>query len=263
MFRIGHRWSAGAGAILMIVVSGCGTSAYNDLVKDRVAQLRAEVKFQGMYASSQIPSSQLKLRIPMIMSNSYSTASGHPDDGTKINPARLQPPFLNLPGLKLTYETRHKTADGTRLPFYCYIASTPGKPGDADRLCADFQKRLKQRFPDTPDTWEAVDADSPTGFAVHWRKLRVVGEQPFFVKGGGMVEARNMPGVFELWVHEGDGQIVILGWRSPQSIDGPDETKFVTLNNVTLPPDNPKPDLTKWPVLTAGSLVIAEAAATP
>ncbi len=241
-------------------IAGCGTSDYNSLVKRGVAQLRGELKFQGLYAPAPIPGTSVSLRIPMIFMDSYVASSGHPDDGEKINPKRLQPPFLNLPGLKLTYETKHKVGD-EKLPFYCYIAEVPAKPGDIDKLAADIQSKLKQKFPDAPDTWDGIDADTPDGFAVHWRRIAVKGDQSFLVKKGNVVQERTMPGVFELWMQEGDGEIVLLGWRSPASIEGPNDIEFKTLNNVTLPPDNPKPDFSKWPVLTAGSIQAAEPSA--
>ena len=244
-------------ALLLAGTAGCGTSDYNSLVRRGAASLRGEVKFQGLYAPATIPKTSLSLRIPLIFTESYDANSGHPDDGEKISPRRLQPPFLNLPGLKLTYETRHKKGN-ERIPFYCYIAETPAQPGDIDKLAADLQAKLKQQFPDAPDTWDGADADTPDGFAVHWRKIRVEGDQPFFVKVGDKVEERTLPGIFELWIHDADGKIVLLGWRSPKSIEGPADLKFITLNNITIPPDNPTPDFSKWPVLTAGSIESVE-----
>ena len=68
-----------------------------------------------------------------------------------------------------------------------------------DTLAGQLQAQLNRAFPAAPDpmnkdaaqpadpppappAWQTVDAEAPTGYSVHWRKIRYDGQQPFLVK---------------------------------------------------------------------------------
>ena len=244
-------------ALLLSALSGCGTSQYNALANRGVARLRGEAKFQGLYAPTAIPGSPFSVRVPVIFTNSYTPNSGHPDDGDKINPLRMQPPFLPAgDAIKLTYEGTTKDAEGRKVPYYCYVAAGEAKPGEVDKLASDIESGLKQIFPEPPPAWESVDADTPLGKAMNWRKIRAVGPQPFFVKVDGKVEQQKLPGVFELWLHDAGDHVAIIAWRSPVSVEGPQTGEFTLVGGMAVPVDDAKPDFSKWPILTAGSLEV-------
>jgi hypothetical protein len=173
-------------------------------------------------------------------------------DGPKINPQRVQPPFLEIPGLKVCYEGTYDF-EGRRLPFYCYLAVVPGKAGDADKLAAELQAELKKKFPSTPDSWEPVQADTQDGSYIAWKKIRVTADQSFVVQVTGAVPT-DLPGDFELWIHELPDYVVLVGWRAPSSIDGP------VAEPAKGAPEPKTPDLTKVPKLTAGTLSTGSAA---
>jgi hypothetical protein len=197
-----------------------------------------------------LPGTPFSIRVPLEFEHSYQESSAHEDDGATINPDRLQPPFLKLPGFKLCYEGISKTG-ANELPFYCYLAAVPAQPGDAAKLAGQLQTQLKARFPDATGDWQSNDAPTPDGYNVHWRKIRVEGDQPFLVKTGDQVAPQNLPGVFELWVHDADNYVLLVGWRSPKSIDAPSET---TITSPFDRPANAKPDLTTMPEKSAGTL---------
>ncbi|MEX0678220.1 MAG: hypothetical protein WD063_14160 [Pirellulales bacterium] len=253
----------GACAGLMVLLAGCGISRYDSLLEHRVASLRGEARFRHLYAATQLPGTPISIRLPMVFKDSYQENSAHKEDGAVISPDRLQPPFLKLPGFKLCYEGTNDTG-GARLPFYCYLAALPARPGDADKLASQLQAQLKKSFPQTPDEWQAVDANSPSGFSVHWRKIRVEGEQPFRVRTAQQLESQNLPGIFELWIHDADDYVVLVGWRTPGSIEGPSSastTDAGSLENLLEgPPRDAKPDLGSMPAATAGTLLYEKAA---
>ena len=247
--------------LILASVTGCGTSAYNSQVDRAFATLRNEAKFQGLYAPTTIPDSQYSLRIPVIFTQSYTPKSSHPDDGDTINPKRMQPPFMQSDDIKLTYEGMTPDAEGNQLPYYCYLAVAPAKPGDADKLATSVVAGLRQVMPESKEDWVPVDADTPEGKAVSWRKLRITVDQPFFVKVNDKVESRTLPGIFELWMHDAGEHLVIMGWRTPTSIEGPQTGEFTMAGGIAVPTPNAKPDFAKWPVLTAGTLAISAAPA--
>jgi hypothetical protein len=253
--------------LLLVAVSGCGTSAYNSQVERAFAILRNQAKFQGLYAPTQIPETPYSVRVPVIFTNSYSAKSSHPDDGDTIHKQRMYPPFLPSNAIKLTYEGMTTDNEGAKLPYYCYLAVAEAKPGDADKLATTVISGLRQAMPGSKEDWEPVDADTPEGKAISWRKLRLTGDQPFFVKKDDKVETRKLPGIFELWMHDAGDHIVMIGWRTPSSIQGPQKNEFTVVGGIAVPTDNAKPDFDKWPVLTAGTLTegapVAAAPAMP
>jgi hypothetical protein len=244
-------------AAVALLAAGCGTSQYNTLMGRRLAALRAAVKFQGLYSPTPLAGTPFSIRIPLEFERSYEANSAHDDDGAVINPERLQPPFLKLPDLKLCYEGRTKVGND-ELPYYCYLAAVPSQAGEADKLLGQLQSQLKAAFPDAPDKWQPEDAPTPEGLYIHWRKIRVEGDQPFLVKTGDKVAPQKLPGVFELWAHDADNFVVLVGWRAPKSIDAPSTTTFVDPFNR---PTNLKPDMAGMPVKTAGTLTGATAEA--
>jgi len=51
---------------------------------------------------------------------------------------------------------------------------------------------------------------------------------------------------------------VIIVWRAPKQIEGPQQREFDSVGGMTVPVNNVKPDLSKWPALTAGTLAPLE-----
>lgn len=226
----------------------------------RVDKVRTSAAFRTLFGPSELPDTPIKIRVPMAFTKSYTEDSEHPQDGEKISPDRLQPPFLALPGFKLCYEGAANDNQYVKLPFYCYLAALPARPGDAEKLAVDLQAQLKQKFDETPAEWESLDALTPEGKALRWKKIRVVAEQPFRFLVGAEIASKNLPGVFELWIYDAHEFIVLVGWRSPSSIDGPSPPPNPAATNPLQPPVELKPDLTAMPVLTAGTLTIEGAA---
>lgn len=241
---------------LIALLNGCGVSEYNALVDRGLTNLRAGAKFKFFYAPSPLPELPITVRVPMVFPKSYRADSGHRDDGETINPDRLQPPFLKLPGFALCYEGTSQSGN-TKLPFYCYLAAVPASSADAQKLAAQLQADLKKAFPESDEEWEQFDADTPTGKSIHWQKIRAEGEQPFLVKTD-KVATENLPGVFELWMHDSDDYIVLIGWRAPNSVLGTLDIADDELSPLRLaiegPPKDAKFDVKELPPATAGTL---------
>jgi hypothetical protein len=244
---------------VLATAPGCGGSAYDSLVNRRLDQLRASAPFRILFGPTSIPDTPLKIRVPMAFRNSYTPESRHGDDGGQINPLRVQPPFLTLPGLRLCYESRVDEPGGAgKVPFYCYIAAVP--QGNAEALAAELQTKLKETFKDTPAEWVNVDAKTPDDKALVWKKLRVTGEQPFLVRAE-TTESKKLPGIFEVWIHDAKDYVVIVAWRTPQAIDGPAAAPAAIQNPLLQLTQDPKPDFSTMPALTAGTLKVDPAVA--
>jgi hypothetical protein len=238
----------------LVVLPGCGGTAYDALLNRRLDQLRASAPFRVLWASSPVGDTPVKIRVPMAYKNSYTPLSGHSDDGGRIKPDRAQPPFIELPGLQLTYEEFASGPDGNRLPFYCYLAVIPN--GNAETQMTELQKELKAKFPNTPDTWSHVDAKTPSAKAVPWNMIRVEGDQMFYIKDA--KEPTKMPGIFELWIHDAGEYVVLVGWRTPTAIDtkGAAAAGDAVGNPLAQLVAQTRPDLATMPALSAGTIVV-------
>jgi hypothetical protein len=236
-------WMVLAFAGVLAVLVGCGTSDYRRLMASRVDKVRTGAAFRTLFGPSQLPGTPIKIRVPMAFGKSYAENSP-------------QPPFLQLPGLKLCYEGTAADATSAKLPFYCYLAAVPARPGDADKLAADILAQLKRKLKETPDAWESKDASTPEGKALQWKRIRVVAEQPFLVMDAGKPTSKNMPGIFELWMYSAPEYIVLVGWRSPSSIEGRSPPVETAPINPLQGAVDAKPDFAAMPVLTAGTLTI-------
>lgn len=248
-----------AAVLLASMLLGCGSSEYNRMVSKRVADLRGEQKFRSLFAPTQLGDTPVRIRLPMIFPESYKEDSKHKKDGGKIAEDRVQPPFLKLPGFKLCYEAfGNDQTPAKQYPFYCYLAAVPGTAADAENLAKELQATLKQTFKDTPDAWEGVDVEAPSGNAVQWKKIRVEGEQSFRYDVQNKTAPRTLPGIFELWMCEKSGYIVLVGWRVPTAIQGPNTAPIPTSLQMmlTTPKGNLKLDMATMPALTAGTIVV-------
>ena len=274
------NWAAALVCVgLSVVLSGCGIGDYNRLMNRRLGALRAGAKFKNLYGPTQLSGTPISIRVPIIFASSYEETSPHKDDGAVIHPDRVQPPFLKLRGFKVCYEGT-VTQDNLKLPHYVYLAAVPSQAGDADKLAAQIQADLTKAFPKPDDakaddaaaaepeqqapepTWEQVDVDTPQGVYSHWRKIRVEGDQTFRVRNSGKVEEQKLPGIFELWLHDTDNYLVLVGWRTPKSIEGPAAAPAAGAveapggDLLIVPPSNVKPDYSEMPARTAGTVTI-------
>ena len=238
-------------------LSGCGTSDYEQLVKQREDRLRGLAPFKALFGPTELPDTPIRIRVPMIFTNSYLENSAHPEDGARISPDRFQPPFLPLPGAKVCYESHLLGAK--LLPYYCYLAAVPAQPGDADKLADQLLTKLKEKFKETPEAWEAVDAVMPSTKSIQWKKIRVTADQPFLVADGQKVAPEILPGIFELWLHDAPGYVVLVGWRAPASVEGAAAWVDPSLPKSPVTPPA-KPNFTTMPALTAGTLTVESAA---
>jgi hypothetical protein len=59
-----------------------------------------------------------------------------------------------------------------------------------------------------------------TGQTVDWRRITVKGPQPF-LNASGAPGSPELPGTFEVYSKDVDGQRVIIAWRFPSAIKEP------------------------------------------
>jgi len=205
-------------AVFASLFAGCGVSTYEAAYDKELKRLKRGAPFRQLFDKpTQIPDTGVTIRIPAVFKNSYALDSADPKDDKKvIDPQRIQPPFLPLPGFKLCYESMAAGGPSGSLPYYCYLAATPG---DGAALERDLLDKLKGAFPDSAATWEAVSCDSPTEGSDPWRRLRLEADQRFDIApANGPVQQKTLAATFDLWHFEGPGVQILMGYRIPDEI---------------------------------------------
>jgi hypothetical protein len=182
-----------------------------------------------------IPQTGVSLRIPSIFdqtSASYapgaiSTRDSTPDKEKVVDPKRLHPSFMKIPGLKTTYEVYVSPQGQSAMPVYLYLATekkaAPG-PERAAALAQDLAAQLKAKFTDQDPKWEDETAASPelspegAAKTLAWKKLAIKVNQEYDGGASGSPSFYERSGQFELWLHDGESDIVLIGWSVPDQI---------------------------------------------
>lgn len=213
------------GLLGLIALVGCGAAEYEERMlssaKDiQTRQDRATRLNENLHGSAAIGDAAVEMRVPKVFEASFTPDSPHPADGAKINAQRLQPPFLNLPGLKLTYEAHADGGDEKTYPYYCYLAAVQGTSGDAGKLAEQLAGALRMGLPGGGG-WETVDCPTPDGGTLPCRRIRATGKQLFDATAPGSGRARftQQDGKFDLYLHEGNGWITLVAFRVPAPLD--------------------------------------------
>ena len=211
-----------AAALAATLAAGCGTSAYESRVDEGMKALRVGLMFSAISPTpSEIPGTTISLRLPTFInaaSKAYTEESAEPNGQGKVNPARLHPPFLKLPGLRICYEMDGlETEQQSPVLYYCYLATVPvGEPmADGKPFEESIQAQLTAALGGQPQ-WETMACPTQAGQSVPWRRISATGGQAFLEPTG---ESKSHAAVFELYAKEVDGLRVLIGWRYPKNIN--------------------------------------------
>ncbi|HVU89211.1 MAG TPA: hypothetical protein VHD36_17935 [Pirellulales bacterium] len=206
----------------LLVLSGCGTKAYEERVEKGLGGLRTAQMFIGISPNfADIPGTNIKLRLPKFVDGSaraYNDQSAEPSGQGPVNPGRLNPPYFKIPGLRVCYEmSGHDSTANQPATFYCYLAALPAADAVVDGKPVEewIQAQLAPTFPGAQ--WESVQCATQSGRQVEWKMITVKGSQPFF--NGTLPDSKNLPGVLQLFSKEIDGTQVLIGWRYPDNIN--------------------------------------------
>ncbi|HEY1784513.1 MAG TPA: hypothetical protein VGG30_03155 [Pirellulales bacterium] len=206
-------------ALMFLVLSGCGTGYYDALFEQHLKEIELASQFSVLYPGlSQIPGTNLGIRLPKVFDKPYNKNSTYSfDPNGEIDPERLNPPFLNpFPGLVNCYEVFAKESTGENLPYYLYTGVRVLAPEGKAALEQELLGKLKAIVPTA--SLDDVQAVTPRGAKVAWKKIAITMPQSFFPSGKGRTGGMMQPGVFELWFYEAPTGLVMLGWRAPETL---------------------------------------------
>jgi hypothetical protein len=221
-------------AALAAAIGGCGASAYEAKYSRALGEMNRLTPYATLHDQPiTIPETGVSLRIPRIFdqtSASYapggiSTRDSAPDQEKVVDPKRLHPSFMRIPGLKTTYEVYVAPANQSPMPVYMYLAvekkQAPG-PERAAALAQELSAQLKAKFADQDPKWDDETGTSPdlspdgTTKTLAWKKLAIKANQEFDTGTPGSPAFYERNAQFELWMHDGENEIVLIGWSVPE-----------------------------------------------
>jgi hypothetical protein len=224
--RSGHFCRLVMLSVLAAVATGCGTAEYERRIKENLDNQLVESVFTDLYDKAEpIPGTNVQLRIPKYITRetakAFNEISPDPSGAGKIDPRRVQPPSMKLPGLKVTYEMTVADAPGGPLSYYLYLgAMAPGEAVPGGGTLADsLQQQLMTAFPasDPKPQWIDVEFLTPSTAKIAWKRIQANGDQEFSTGVSG--EFKSVPGKIILYVYETQGQHVLIGWRVPKELE--------------------------------------------
>lgn len=186
---------------------GCGTGAYKERMNKRLDELRrGGPSTAGLYGPGPVPGTPFSIRVPEAFKQGR--PPGAVVDGKPVKVQRIQPP-ITIPGLKVTWEG-HVDHEGSKLPFYCYLAVSDQNP------TGRIQSQLKQQYENVDVTWsDYKDAAGKTW--KRWRGDLVQDWLPQDSSGNDMPK-RELSGMLEFDCRQEGNQWMIVGWRVPRAI---------------------------------------------
>jgi hypothetical protein len=221
----------------LLVTCGCGKAEYERRVMAGVGGLRTSTM---LGPAVQIPGTEVTVQLPaMIDANSkaYVEGSPEPNGAGVVNPERLNPPFMKIPGLRVCYEAQ-RTDDSTKLqhPIYWYV----GVVGPQDPLPGG--KSIEQFTTDSivaafPPPAKPPVSDTVDIAGTQWKRITLTGSRQKFMglEGGGQI----LGAVFQLLIGEVAGSKVIIAYRIPVEFVKPtnvDEVIPMVLGSVKVAP---------------------------
>lgn len=270
--------------LTLVATAGCGRADYEKRMQARLVEFRHLAKFRILneFPTELLPgSSELTVRMPIKLGTRFTSDSKDPYDSNKpLDPKRLQPPFLPLPGLIWTYEQLLRDTKGNQLAYSMYVAAEKQHTDEGAEkpapLEATLLTQLKAALPELSEEalkkleWKDAPCTRPEPISppkpgvdpvystVPWRSIEVDCDQEFLgITEGGANEFFKLPGIFKLFLYEhkieqankGETRyFVIFGWRVPKVLVEekkipPEESMDYLMNLIggTLKVDPPPP----------------------
>jgi hypothetical protein len=198
---------------VLLTTSGCGKGEYERRVHENMKASRTSV---NLGPAITIPGTALTVRLPTSVDATalaFFEGSPDPNGAGKLNPDRLNPPFMTIPGQRVCYEIQvSDSATKQSSPMYWYLGALgpqdplpDGKPIDQYAV-----EKMTAAFPNPPPVVDSVDVNG-----VKWTRVAASGPQNFVMPDGGV---HGEFGTFQLLVGDVQGTRVVIAFRVMNSV---------------------------------------------
>ena len=205
--------------VLLATTLGCGQGEYEAAMNDSIKGIAFDSNFiQGLSADpAEIIKDVAELRLPAFIDNFATslTMTSKDNAGDLIDPRRVQPPGIKIPGFRFSYEKFEQLGGrNTDQPLYVYFGSRPGNEPIKSVTGPILQGARKIR---KNINWTTEELDTPDRGRLKFQKLSVKGIQDFeFDPRGGQIEKKA--GQLDIYVHSTPEHHIIVGFRTTDAI---------------------------------------------
>jgi hypothetical protein len=230
-------------AIWIAAAAGCGSSVYGEKFQNRLDELHLSSTFSEVLTDQPTDGLPINFRIPKGLTKAYNQISADSDnDNHRISRLKFAPAFLpDFPGLMTMFEGEADSTPEFKAPYYLYIGEGTESAVKGKFPYQEWRDRI-QRSRMKPGAWEDVEAQTPKGAKLKWKRLTVTGKHVWEVtrRGSRTPENPSVDTFFQMWVYETPQTIAVLGWWSTNSM---------------------RPTMQQMAELTAGTAVVSPSAA--
>ena len=149
--------------------------------------------------------------------------SPHPDDGEQIQSRSPAAAVLAVARLQDVLRGARQRPNCRRGPLLLLPGGHSQQAGDADKIAAELQAKLKETFKEAQSRVANGRRRDPDGKALPGSKIRVEGEQKFPYRN--QEDKKNkasaeLPADLRVVDVRRSDYVVLVGWRAPTSVDG-------------------------------------------
>jgi hypothetical protein len=205
--------------LALAVVAGCGTREYEKRLENRATKLQKESEYKNLYGALELKGTPVSIRIPQTFKD-QPLVEGNPDkDGKPVDPRRIKPGLFEFPWLSLTYEGFVDNPAGGKLAYYCYLGAVDKVAKNIPDPTQAWNVEMSGKGGQVT-AWADFQGKAQDGQMISWKKFRYVGDQEFYsLDQGGQGTFAKTPGVLEVYLREDAGQLIVIAWRFPASME--------------------------------------------
>jgi hypothetical protein len=194
--------------------SGCGTGEYEERLKANLGRLRSGSEFNQLGDEVTVPGTSIKIRLPKETVDDKGIR--RPITFTLLeggDPHRTKPDFIELPGLAATFEALIEDQEHGKTPIYLYLWTMKAGEDTEQRLLNTVSGRWQNT-----SAGQSLAAKIPGGRSVDWQKIHGTMDTDFvYLDPQGKETYRPLKSAVEILYRKFGDQIVILGWRAPET----------------------------------------------
>lgn len=212
---------------LLVSAAGCDLGTYDQRAKARLEFLNERSAMSSLLRSDQYSllgdaqgqGTGVSILHPILFADPQGYLGA---DQIDVEPKRVIPPGIPLPGLIYTHEWFVPAADGTNLACYMYHCVLPNyDENPAEVVMEQFSASVANALPDATLSWETVELPRLSEGTITWQCLKLVAGQEFAAYNEGDAEIRYEPKQGQLWLclYSTPQYHIVLGWRFPAEVN--------------------------------------------
>ena len=210
---------AGTIALLALELVGCDLGVYGSRYSERLPELtqRSESSKLLMPGYTELAGLGNSIRIPAVFEGAKSLQMNQ----LATMPNRVQPPGIEIPGMRFALEQLIQDPTGTQYPIYVYVANVDGE-SDVEAVKTDINEKVAEKIQDRPN-WKKVNLESLNGQATTWEMASFGSAQPFQALPPNAqppqgYDLQTLEAKLFYYVRATEGGVNIMAWRYPSQI---------------------------------------------